>query len=177
MRETNCIRRTRTKREIKQTRERGAGGGGKKAELSEQVSVARATYATEGEQRERQGTETEKQRVAGGWTRSHVRALSLRRNHNAGDALHKNVIRTQIAAFACGPPPPSRLSLSVSFPPPPSRQIGDYFPKLRNQIAIKTPANIPADIFARYSRRLRHSLLAADVRGKCREKYSGDEVG
>lgn len=37
-----------------------------------------------------------------GWVCSHVHALSLWQNHNARDALHKNVICTQIAAFACG---------------------------------------------------------------------------
>jgi len=79
--------------------------------------------------------------------RSHVRALSLRRNHNAGDALRKNVIRTQIAVFACGPPSrsfpfvaiaPQLFPRFLSF----SRRIGDHLAKLRNQIAIKTPANI-----------------------------------
>lgn len=119
-----------------------------------------------------------------------ARACSLitAKSQCAGDALHKNVIRTQIAAFACSPPTlfPSSLRLLSRSPSSPSRslqprQIGNYFTKLRNQIAIKTPANIGfrlifllvirADCITYYSH------CAIDIRGKRRRRAFGEEVG
>lgn len=119
---------------------------------------------------ERLGNEREMcdmQYVRQGPIYSHVRALSLRRNHNARYALHKNVICTQITAFACGL---FSLVLFLAMPAALSS-----FPLLFSSLvkstitsqssAIKSPLRRPqilgVDVFADYSYRSHHLLLLA----------------